>query len=116
MSTPLWLERHLDTPVTVVSREPTGTDEYGNVIYTESYLTTHGRLTPVAEAEIQAGRAQVGTFVLVLHSAVVGLVDGFSAFQIKGVRYEALGPPSEARSLTEPTIHHVEFTVQRSTA
>lgn len=117
MSTPTWLARHLTTPVTIVRRVPNGTDEYGNVIYDEEPHDAMGYLGPLSELETQLGRAEVGLYLLVLDSGTASLVDGFCSFLIDGAVYEAVGPASVPESLTTPgRIHHVQFTVRRSSA
>jgi hypothetical protein len=116
MSTPLWLARHLRTPCTIVRRIPNGTDEYGNVSYDEEPHDAMCFLGPLSEVETQGGRAEVSLHLLVLDSGTASLVDGFCSFLIGGAVFEAIGPAQAPEALHTPGTHHVQFTVQRSTA
>jgi hypothetical protein len=117
MTTPAWLARHLTMPVVIVRRVPNATpDEYGNVVYDEERHNSTGFLGPIAETEIQGGRAEVGTYLLVLPTADASIVDGFCSFEVGGISYEAIGAASVPTSLSNHASHHVEFAVQRSSA
>ena len=118
MSTPLWLQSHLTRPLTIVQRVPSAApDEHGNVVYDENRVDATGYLGPLTESEIQGGRAEVGLFLLVLDQSYASLVDGFAGFEIDGVMYEAIGAAAVPSSLSTNNVpHHVEFTVQASSA
>lgn len=116
MSTPAWLNRHLRIPCTVWNRVPAGTDEYGNVIYDDVSIDTVCYIQPASQEEIQDGRAEVGQFLVHLRAELAGQLDGFARIEIGGESFEAGPPPAAYPTLLRPDVHHVEITVQRSTA
>lgn len=117
MSTPRWLDRRLSVPCTVYVRVPSGTDEYGNVIYAETETPSRCFIQPASQVEIQDGRAEFGDYMCHLPADIVGLVDGFARVEVAGVSYEASGPAAVYTSLLTPTEpHHVEIAVTRGTA
>lgn len=116
MGTPAWLDRVLNQPVLIYRRMPNGVDEYGNVTYDDVSESTMGFLRPISGSDIQAGRASVGTHILILPAEVASSVDGFARFVVDGNVYEADGPGDRHMSLHADTLHHVEFNVVRTTA
>ena len=119
MVTPAWLSKRMTVDVQVVNRYPLPeSDEHGNVVYADvDGVLTQGLLQPLAQIENQFGRAEVEQFVLHLPDEVAGLLSTFSAFVINGRSYEAVQPPATYASLANPnSVHHVEITVQRSSA
>lgn len=117
MTTPAWLDRHLNVPARLFMRIPTGLDEYGNVVYGDSgFVDGMCFIQPVSQEEIQDGRAEVGQYLVHLRSQAADFFDGFARIEIGGVSYEVVGPQAVYPSLTRPGVHHVEVIVQRSTA
>ena len=118
MVTPTWLQRRFSMRVSIINRYPLpDPDEYGNVAYESvEELHTRGFITSVAEVDIQQGRAEVGTMLLLLPAEVAGLVSSFSQFVVEGVTYEAIGGAANPWSLIRTGINHIEMNVQRSTA
>lgn len=106
----------MTVPCTVLNRIESGADEYGNVIYAEVSIDTVCFIQPASQQEIQDGRAEIGQYLLHLPSAMAGQLDGFARVDVGGVSYEVAAPPAFYPSLTAPGVHHVEITVQRSTA
>lgn len=113
--TPQWLARRLTKPCTIARRVPSGFDEYGNEIYTDTTTDTLCFLQPQSSTEIMGGRAGLGTFLLHLPSDVASLADGFASYTVEGVEYEALGPAA-IHSTLNGDLHHVELEVAVSTA
>lgn len=116
MSTPTWLARHLDTPCVFFKREPDGTDEYGNVKYTDVAIPAMCFMQPSAQTDIQDGRADVGDFQMHLDASLAGVIDGFVRVEVGGISYEAVAPPAVYRTFYDSRPHHVEISVNRSTA
>ena len=116
MSTPTWLAVNLNRSCVVRNRVPSGTDDYGNDTYITADITTRCFLQPVSVAEIQGGRAGVGTHLLHLPADMAGRCDEFSQYLIDGVAYEADGPPQTPRALHTTAVHHVEVALVRSQA
>lgn len=116
MSTPTWLAANLIRPCVVRNRVVSGTDEYGNETYTTADITTRCFLQPVSVAEIQGGRAGVGTYLLHLPADMAGRCDEYSQFLVDAVVYEADGPPQVPRALHSNAVHHVEVALVRSQA
>jgi len=103
--------------VTIEVRQPTGTDEYGNVVYdTVDEVDAPGLLQSTAQTDLQDGRAAVGTFLLLLPVSVMDIADAFSAYVINGARYEGDGQPAVYYGLHNTEPDHLEATVVRSTA
>lgn len=116
MTTPAWLDRIINVPCTVYLRTPSGSDEYGNVVYIEDQVDTFCFLQPATQQEIEDGRADFGEYLVHLPADIVGLIDGFARVDVNGISYEAAGPPAVYPFLRKPGIHHVEIAVSRSTA
>jgi len=121
MSTPAWLDRHLNMACDVYLRQPAGTDEYNNVIYAESAaIASRCFIQPVSQDEIQDGRAEIGQYMLHLPADIVGVIDGFARVEVDTVigvvSFEAGASPAVYVSLTSSGPHHVEIVVNRSTA
>lgn len=118
MVTPTWLLRRFTMSCEVYLREPDPVpDEYGNVVYdTTLWGTTMCFLQPYTQVELQDGRAEVGAFLLTLPAECDGVVNAFSSFVVDGVPYEAVEMAAGPHSLISFGVHHVELTVQRSSA
>ena len=116
MSTPQWLDRHMDTPCIVYTRVAAGTDEYGNVVYVEIENPARCFIQPVAQEEIQDGRAEVGQLLVHLPANIGGILDSFARLEVNGRSYEAIEPPALFRSLTTSGVHHVELIVQEASS
>ena len=118
MATPAWLRARINRPVTAYLRVPTGAlDEYGNVVYGDSGLATGlCYIQPVSQIEIQDGRAEVGQFLVHLTGEVASFLNGYARLVIDGVSYEVIGPVAIYTSFSDPSPHHAELIVQRSTA
>jgi hypothetical protein len=115
--TPQWLLTAMNQRCQIFRRNEIGPDEYGNPAY-ESLAVGESRclLQPASQADLQLGRAAVGSFNLFLPSEAASLVDAFTRYVIAGEEYEADGPPAIYSQLFTPTLHHVEVSVSRSTA
>lgn len=116
MTTPAWLARHLVTPCVIYNRVQQGVDEYNNPAYVEEPVQALCYFQPASQEDIQDGRAEVGQYLLHLGADTAGLLDGFARVEVGGQSYEAVAPPAVYPSLIQPDTHHVELTVQRSTA
>lgn len=116
--TPSWLRNAMVQTCEVWDRVDTGeTDEYGNPVY-EDVMTIVCRclLQPASQAEIQLGRAGVGTFTLFLPNEVAAAVNPFCRYVVDATQYEAEGPPALYSQLYDPGVHHIEVGVTRSSA
>jgi hypothetical protein len=115
--TPQWLLNAMTQSCVIYARAEVGTDEYGNAVY-ESQIVGSSRclLQPVSQAEVQLGRAGVGTFTLFLPAELEAVLSPFSAFEVDSVLYEADGPPADYRQLFNAGVHHIEVNVGKSTA
>lgn len=116
MTTPDWLRSAMKMPVTVYRREASGTDEYGNITYTETTTTGTCFVQPVSQQEIQDGRAEVGAFLAHFSTDLIGTLNGFARLEIAGMSYEAVGPPAVFPDPDTGAPHHVEMYVVASSA
>jgi hypothetical protein len=123
MVTPTWLARRMTMPCVILRREPNGTDEYGNVVYDSTpAMTTTCFLSPSSQDELQDGRLGVGMFTIYLHAEVSSVIDTFTAYEIDGAIYEAVGTAGRYSGFgggyagTSGGIHHVELLLRRATA
>lgn len=98
----------------VAAEEP---DEYGNVVYNDELIAGFGCfLVPVTQQEIQLGRAEVGSALLVLPAEAADVANAFARYVIDGVSYEGEGAAAAPHSLLNTGVHHVEVRVVRSSA
>ena len=115
--TPQWLLNAMTQTCVIYNRAEVGTDEYGNAVYEDQIAaTSRCLLQPVSQAEIQLGRAGVGTYTLFLPAEVETALTSFSAFEVNTVLYEAEGPPAVYSQLYQPHVHHIEVNVGKSSA
>jgi hypothetical protein len=114
VTTPAWLDRHLNRACVVFTRMAAAKDEYGNVIYVEIENPTRCFLQPIAQEEIQDGTGQLSQFLVHLPASIVGILDGFARLEIDGTSYEAVEQPALFTSLTVSGVHHVELIVQEA--
>ena len=115
--TPQWLLATFVQSCIILDRVAAGVDEYGNPVYeTVPVATSKALLQPVAQADIQAGRAAVGSFILFLPVDVAPLVNPFTSYAVEGETYESDGAPSRYSALFNRDVHHLEVNVVRSSA
>lgn len=115
--TPPWLQSAFTSTCQVMARQEAGIDDYGNVVYVSNPVGTFPCLLAVNNStEIQFGRTGVSGFTLYLPAEAASVVDEFSYFIVDGVNYEVDGPPQTFSPLFQPTTHHVEVALIRSSA
>jgi hypothetical protein len=107
----------------IIRREPDGEDEYGNVVYASTpIMDTTCFLAPSSQDELQGGRLGVGDFTVYLPAEVSSVIDTFTAYEIDGAIYEAVGTAGRyagfggSYSGSTGGVHHVELLLRRATA
>jgi hypothetical protein len=98
--------------VTVVQRELTGYDDYGNPVYSDVETVFPAEVRPLESSETVAGRTQVQTwFRMFLPVAALDSLSSGGAIGWRGKSYEIEGDV-EPHSL-RGRVHHVELIAKR---
>lgn len=110
-----WFLYRTGQTFTVVKRTPSGTDVYGNTVYSETRTSVRGCAAwPQAESETQGGRdtSTVGEYALFPPGTDI---DARDAVEINGQLWEVDGSPEIAVSPLTGTQGGVEVRIKRVT-
>lgn len=117
MSSPSWLDDVMRVPCKLVGRERSGTDEYGNDVYTETLTDSVCFIDALENSESEQGRLGVSAWHVFLPGYFASSLTAFSAIEIDGYgRLEFSGPPQVLRRPRELAVHHLEVNVTRTSA
>lgn len=112
-----WLDPLYATPVTVVRRVQSGTDEYGNPAFVEQAYDTKCLIQQVNRSETEDGRTATSTWTVFLPADTVDRLSAFDRIVFANLgTFEVEGEPAICIRLRSTAVHHVEATVHRSSA
>jgi hypothetical protein len=106
------LQRLLVQEITLLLREQTGTDEFGDPTYTESQMAVKGLLQNTVSYEqpgVEAPQESHGR--LFLHADAP--LNGWDAVMVDGERWEVDGPPRREYRPLAFSYHHIITEVRR---
>jgi hypothetical protein len=107
------LDRLLTIPATVVTRTPSGTDDYGTVIYTDTTTATTCWLDQTLRRERTEDEVDVERYRAYFRAGVA--LASRSKVTAVGLTYEVDGPPWEVIDPRTGAVDHIEATLIRTT-
>lgn len=104
----------LTRPVTIVTRADSGTDELGNVTFTDTETVTVGELQQRRRSETPDGGLAETSWTLFLPAGTA--IGANDRVQVDGDTFEVDGDPWPVRNPRSGADSHVEATLRRASA